>query len=425
MRWGLFNTSWKVTVRASAHEDSDNGITTKHNQYDPKGHAVKFHTSGVIFFFITVLWFLFLFWRPVLNIFSNRLRSFSPIPPEHHQYLASWSRKNSIADTSLSAYECTEHLESVTLCREIMIKLPYQLVVPVYVPKCQRTTDVIFRPRSDRQPPHGDAFWISSVHCFPDFYFSCQELRMHSSVSAIGEFNLYFPHHGVKFAIRQGSSPIAHGNAVFPCASLDCALGHSQSITNISQAEVVRKKIGTFRGTCVYCAIFIGILWCTLEPLRPMHTEMNTLWARTQSWTENCLIMIRWLCSGARPGLRKNKLIEMFFSNFSYSSFYSSVCLFLFSKPASEVKPGRAGLVRGWVTVREYAVSWGPFSFAWLQASWWLQQGTCDVFLTSSEGIWLRREPNRVFASGYSASPSQIKAATHVWHSVFPTNRFW
>ena len=51
----------------------------------------------------------------------------------------------------------------------------------------------------------------------------------------------------------------------------------------------------------------------------------------------------------------------MFFSNFSYSSFYSSVCLFLFSKPASEVKPGRAGLVHGWVTVREYAVSWGPF----------------------------------------------------------------
>ena len=43
----------------------------------------------------------------------------------------------------------------------------------------------------------------------------------------------------------------------------------------------------------------------------------------------------------------------MFFSNFS-NSFYSSVCLFLFSKPASEVKPGRAGLVRGWVTVREY-----------------------------------------------------------------------
>ena len=72
----------------------------------------------------------------------------------------------------------------------------------------------------------------------------------------------------------------------------------------------IRVKIGTFRGTCVYCAIFIGILWCTLEPLRPMHTEMNTLWARTQSWTENCLIMIQWLCSGARPGLRKNKLIE-------------------------------------------------------------------------------------------------------------------
>ena len=33
-------------------------------------------------------------------------------------------------------------------------------------------------------------------------------------------------------------------------------------------------KIGTFRGTCVYCAIFIGILWCTLEPLRP-HAHWN------------------------------------------------------------------------------------------------------------------------------------------------------
>ena len=26
-------------------------------------------------------------------------------------------------------------------------------------------------------------------------------------------------------------------------------------------------KIGTFRGTCVYCAILIGIIWCILEPL--------------------------------------------------------------------------------------------------------------------------------------------------------------
>ena len=46
-------------------------------------------------------------------------------------------------------------------------------------------------------------------------------------------------------------------------------------------------KIGTFRGPCVYCAIFMGILWCTLEPLRPMHTEMNTLWARTHSEQEH------------------------------------------------------------------------------------------------------------------------------------------
>ena len=46
-------------------------------------------------------------------------------------------------------------------------------------------------------------------------------------------------------------------------------------------------NLGTFRGTCVYCAIFIGILWCTLEPLRSMHTEMNTLWARTHSEQEH------------------------------------------------------------------------------------------------------------------------------------------
>ena len=32
----------------------------------------------------------------------------------------------------------------------------------------------------------------------------------------------------------------------------------------------------------------------------------------------------------------------------------------------TEVKPGRAGLVLGWLTATEYAVSWGPFSFAWL-----------------------------------------------------------
>ena len=30
----------------------------------------------------------------------------------------------------------------------------------------------------------------------------------------------------------------------------------------------------------------------------------------------------------------------------------------------TEVKPGRAGLALGWVTAREYAVSWGPFFFA-------------------------------------------------------------
>ena len=26
---------------------------------------------------------------------------------------------------------------------------------------------------------------------------------------------------------------------------------------------------------CVYCTIFIGIIWCKLEPLRPMYTEMS------------------------------------------------------------------------------------------------------------------------------------------------------
>ena len=101
-------------------------------------------------------------------------------------------------------------------------------------------------------------------------------------------------------------------NSIISCQSWVCSLPFATELLfgHAANLRMPHKKIGTFRGTCVYCAIFIGILWCTLEPLRPMHTEMNTLWARTQSWTENCLIMIRWLCSGARPGLRKNKLIE-------------------------------------------------------------------------------------------------------------------
>ena len=37
--------------------------------------------------------------------------------------------------------------------------------------------------------------------------------------------------------------------------------------TDSSQLPGNWKKIGTCRGTCAYCAIFIGTIWCTLEPL--------------------------------------------------------------------------------------------------------------------------------------------------------------
>ena len=52
----------------------------------------------------------------------------------------------------------------------------------------------------------------------------------------------------------------------------------------------------------------------------------------------------------------------MFFSNFLILLFIRRCgCFLSFSKPASEVKPGRAGLVRGWVTVREYGCVVGSF----------------------------------------------------------------
>ena len=47
------------------------------------------------------------------------------------------------------------------------------------------------------------------------------------------------------------------------------------------------RKIG--RGTCVYCAIFVGIIWCTLEPLLctlKSRTELNIFWARTEQYFE-------------------------------------------------------------------------------------------------------------------------------------------
>ena len=44
-------------------------------------------------------------------------------------------------------------------------------------------------------------------------------------------------------------------------------------------------------------------------------------------------------------------------------------------------------------------LSWAPFFLPEYRASSWrLQQGMCDAFLTSSEGIWLWREANRACA---------------------------
>ena len=41
-------------------------------------------------------------------------------------------------------------------------------------------------------------------------------------------------------------------------------------------------KIGTFRGTCVYCAIFIGIIRCTRASPPHAHWNEHVLWARTE-----------------------------------------------------------------------------------------------------------------------------------------------
>ena len=48
----------------------------------------------------------------------------------------------------------------------------------------------------------------------------------------------------------------------------------------------------------------------------------------------------------------------------------------------------------------------GSFFFSPEQGSWRVPQGTCDAFLTSSDGIWLRRQPNRAYAFSSSLSPS-------------------
>ena len=48
-------------------------------------------------------------------------------------------------------------------------------------------------------------------------------------------------------------------------------------------------KIGTCRGTCVYCAIYIGIIWCTLEPLSCTLKWTCTLSNRIPFW-----VLITW-----------------------------------------------------------------------------------------------------------------------------------
>ena len=54
----------------------------------------------------------------------------------------------------------------------------------------------------------------------------------------------------------------------------------------------VLSKIGTCKGTCVCCAIFVGIIWCTLEPL--MYTKIP-------DWTEHILSKKRIsFCTGSR-----------------------------------------------------------------------------------------------------------------------------
>ena len=49
-------------------------------------------------------------------------------------------------------------------------------------------------------------------------------------------------------------------------------------------------KIGTFRGTCVYCAILIGIIWCILEPL----TLSCTMKWKYSEQEQNIILSIIW-----------------------------------------------------------------------------------------------------------------------------------
>ena len=64
-------------------------------------------------------------------------------------------------------------------------------------------------------------------------------------------------------------------------------LRRTRIVNNRNMPLFAKSKIGTFRGTCVYCAILIGIIWCILEPF--MYNEMDIFWARTEYHFEYCI----------------------------------------------------------------------------------------------------------------------------------------
>ena len=70
----------------------------------------------------------------------------------------------------------------------------------------------------------------------------------------------------------------------------------------------------------------------------------------------------------------------------------------------NKVKSGRAGLVLGWVTIREYPVSWGPFLAGPVLVT---TQGMFDAFLTPRRRFGCQGRPTELVHLGFSVSPSR------------------
>ena len=96
-------------------------------------------------------------------------------------------------------------------------------------------------------------------------------------------FSGYFVEH-VTCAPGWPRDPCPPGGPGGPCSTTKTTkkerISYAECIKTVTWKQIRERCkgseiIGTFRGTCVYCATFIGIIWCTLQPLPPMYTEMS------------------------------------------------------------------------------------------------------------------------------------------------------